>query len=79
MRLGLARFPAKQWEPHDDLPSAAMTDRTSDMVTAAREADAARALRARRDADLTPEERLERVHELCRQLAAIKPAPPRKD
>jgi len=37
------------------------------------EADRARAARARRDAALTPSERLARVHELCRQLAAIRP------
>jgi hypothetical protein len=43
---------------------------------AVREAQAVRALRAERDARLSPEERLERVHELCRQLAAIEPAKP---
>src|SRR4051812_38981387 len=41
---------------------------------AIREAEENRAIRARRDAELSPEERLERVHELCRQLAAIRPA-----
>jgi hypothetical protein len=40
---------------------------------AVEEAEEIRALRARRDAELSPEERLERVHELCRQLAAIEP------
>lgn len=43
---------------------------------AVREAEEVRALRARRDAELTPEERLARVHELCRQLAAIEPVAP---
>jgi uncharacterized protein (DUF1786 family) len=38
---------------------------------AVREAEQAREIRARRDAALTPSERLERVHELCRQLAAL--------
>jgi hypothetical protein len=38
---------------------------------AVREAEEARAVRARRDAAVPPAERLERVHELCRQLAAI--------
>ena len=37
------------------------------------EADQARLARAERDAALTPSERLARVHELCRQLAAIRP------
>jgi hypothetical protein len=45
---------------------------------AVREAEEARALRLRRDAELTPEERLERVHELCRQLSAIKPVSPQE-
>ena len=40
---------------------------------AVRDAEEARATRARRDANLSPTERLERVHELCRQLAAIEP------
>jgi hypothetical protein len=39
----------------------------------AEEAELVRAARARRDASLTPSQRLERVHELCRQLAAIRP------
>jgi hypothetical protein len=43
-----------------------------------REFEEARAIRARRDAALTPSERLERVHELCRQLAAIEPVPPQE-
>jgi hypothetical protein len=43
-----------------------------------REAEEARALRARRDARLSPSERLERVHELCRQLAAIEPVSPQE-
>ena len=41
---------------------------------AVREAEEARAIRARRDARLTPEERLQRTAELCRQLALIRPA-----
>ncbi|MGI8781991.1 MAG: hypothetical protein ACR2L8_17815 [Solirubrobacteraceae bacterium] len=45
----------------------------SDPDEAAREADEARRLRAHRDAALTPAERLARVHELCRQLAGIRP------
>jgi len=40
---------------------------------AVREAAEARQLRARRNAALTPAERLERVHELCKQLASIRP------
>ena len=43
---------------------------------AIREADEARAVRARRDAALSAAERLERVHELCRQLAAIERVSP---
>jgi hypothetical protein len=52
---------------------------TQSEAGAAREADEVRALRVRRDAELSPEGRLERVHELCRQLAAISPvsSPPR--
>lgn len=38
----------------------------------AAEADLVRRARARRDAALSPSERLARVHELCRQLAAIR-------
>jgi hypothetical protein len=38
------------------------------------EAEDARRLRAIRDAQLSPDERLARVHELCRQLASIRPA-----
>ena len=41
---------------------------------AVREAEEARAIRARRDAQLTAEERLQRTAELCRQLALIRPA-----
>lgn len=41
---------------------------------AVREAEVARRTRARRDAALTPAERLARVHELCRQLSMIRPA-----
>jgi hypothetical protein len=37
------------------------------------EAEEARRVRARRDAVLTPAERLARVHELCRQLSSIRP------
>lgn len=40
---------------------------------AVRENEEARRLRALRDAELTPAERLARVHELCRQLAALEP------
>ena len=43
-----------------------------------REFEEARAIRARRDAELTPSERLERVHELCRQLAAIERVTPQE-
>jgi hypothetical protein len=46
---------------------------------AVREAQEVRAIRARRDAALSPEERLERVHELCRQLAAIERVSPPED
>jgi hypothetical protein len=44
---------------------------------AVREAAEIRALRAERDANLTPEERLERTAALCRQLALIRPSEPR--
>ena len=44
---------------------------------AVREADQARELRGERDAALSPEERLERVAALCRQLALIRTAEPR--
>lgn len=37
----------------------------------------ARAARARRDRELSPEQRLERLHHLCAQLATITPARPR--
>lgn len=56
-------------------------DRATDTYTdadAVREAEEARALRARRNAELSPAERLERVHELCRQLAEIKLIGPRE-
>lgn len=42
-------------------------------LEAVREAAQVRVLRARRDNALTPSERLEHVHELCRQLSAIRP------
>lgn len=44
-----------------------------DLAEAVEEAEEARRIRARRDAALSPAERLARVHELCRQLSAIKP------
>jgi hypothetical protein len=40
---------------------------------AAQEADESRQIRAERDRQLSPEERLERLHALCAQLAAIRP------
>lgn len=43
---------------------------------AVREAEEVRTRRAERDAALAPSQRLERVHELCRQLAAIRSATP---
>ena len=43
---------------------------------AVREAAEVRVRRAERDGALAPSQRLERVHELCRQLAAIRPATP---
>jgi len=46
-----------------------MQQRDADRV---REAEEVRSARAARDAALTPCERLERVHELCRQLSALK-------
>lgn len=57
---------------------AAVAAEVPDLDEALREAEEARALRARRDAALSPAERLARVHELCRQLAAIRPAGPPK-
>lgn len=53
-------------------------DRDQTLEEAAREADAARALRAARDRNLSPEERLRRVDELCRQLAQIRPVGKRR-
>ncbi len=54
-----------------------MTEHAADTdADATRDAEKVRALRARRDAELSPAERLARVHELCRQLAAIEPARP---
>jgi hypothetical protein len=44
-----------------------------DQEQAIREAQEARQARARRDAQLSPAERLARVHELCRQLSSIRP------
>ncbi len=49
-------------------------DAALDEQEALREAEEVRRRRAERDAALTPSQRLERVHELCRQLAAIEPA-----
>jgi hypothetical protein len=49
-----------------------VTSEPLDLEEAAREADTARETRARRDALMTPAERLARVHELCRQLASIR-------
>jgi hypothetical protein len=49
-----------------------MHDREQTLVDAVREAEAARQARARRDAAMTMSQRLERVHELCRQLAAVR-------
>lgn len=56
-----------------------MTDHAApDEQEAPREAEEVRRRRAERDAALTPSQRLERVHELCRQLAAIEPAADRR-
>lgn len=52
-----------------------MAANPSESDEAIREAEEARRLRARRDAELSPAERLARVHELCRQLSAIRPVP----
>lgn len=41
-----------------------------------KEAAEARTARARRDAELSPRERLQRVAVLCRQLASIRFSPP---
>lgn len=49
-----------------------MADESYTDEDAVREAQESRRLRAERDAQLTPSERLERVHELCRQLAQLK-------
>ena len=49
-------------EPHND-------------AEAILEMEEARRIRATRDAQLTPSERLARVHELCRQLASIRLVP----
>lgn len=53
-------------------------DDVQTLEEAAREADAARSLRAARDRDLSPEERLRRVDALCRQLALIRPVGERR-
>jgi hypothetical protein len=45
---------------------------------AVREAEEVRAIRAERDRQLSPEERLRRVDELCRQLASIRPVGERR-
>jgi hypothetical protein len=47
---------------------------SDDDEEAVREAEQTRRVRARRDAALTPAERLARLHELCRQLSSIRPA-----
>ena len=49
-----------------------MADASYSEADAVREAEAVRAARAARDAALTPSERLERAHEICRQLSAIR-------
>ena len=51
-----------------------------DQVTedAVHEAEELRALRAERDRQLSPEERLRRVDALCRQLASIRPVGERR-
>jgi hypothetical protein len=54
--------------PHDDQ---AMDD-------AVHEAEEVRAVRAERDRQLSPEERLRRVDALCRQLASIRPVGERR-
>lgn len=48
------------------------------MQQAVREAEEVRALRAARNRELTPEERLRRVDALCRQLALIRPVDERR-
>lgn len=48
------------------------------MEDAIHEAEEARALRAERDRNLSPEERLRRVDALCRQLASIRPVDERR-
>ena len=51
-------------------------DNAETIAELVREADAAREIRARREAALTPAQRLERVDKLCRELAAIRPVHP---
>jgi hypothetical protein len=48
------------------------------MADAVREAEEVRTLRAERDRQLSPEERLRRVDALCRQLASIRPVGERR-
>jgi hypothetical protein len=48
------------------------------MEDAVREAEEVRALRAERDRQLSPQERLRRVNALCRQLASIRPVGERR-
>ena len=48
------------------------------MADAVREAEEVRVLRAERDRQPSPEERLRRVDALCRQLAAIRPVGERR-
>jgi hypothetical protein len=48
------------------------------MEDGVREAEEVRPLRAERDRQLSPEERLRRVGALCRQLASIRPVGDRR-
>jgi hypothetical protein len=48
------------------------------MQEAVREAEEVRALRAERNRQLSPEQRLRRVDALCRQLASIRPVGERR-
>ena len=76
--VGFSYFPGQQVRrrsgtPYHERLRARPATRSDADADAVREAVEARAVRARRDAALTPSQRLERVHELCRQLAAIRP------
>jgi hypothetical protein len=78
------RRPARIDTPHGDLPAAgdgastgAEPDTTVDQYDPIAEQEEARRARAQRDGGLSPAQRLQRLHDLCAQLATMTPARPR--